>query len=254
MYLKRVNIYGIVFLLLSVSTLCAKSNAWNKLENVEMHPANAYHLKKHIDVLEMRSYYPGNKDFGYRPDIDIYVKPENKIDKKLLASFKKVKPNFSRKSNIAYPPDALGKTNRAFALYDDGKISRMNEISDVLQILEEIDTPAEAQLVLWLYAKHRKSLPKTLKGAKVVEVSPVSEKYRKVNKGYEILSKFNVYSTKPGTTFQSKSITASMLYHQTITIKSMINKKGKIVSFEQVQKSKITEEESTITSCASAME
>jgi hypothetical protein len=243
-----------VFIILSIGVLHAKSKTWKKLVNVERHIGKC-HLKKHIDVLEMRSYYPkSDRGFGYSSDINIYVKPENKIDKKLLSSFKKAKPNFSRKSNIAYPPDAVGKTNRAFVLYDNGKMSRMNEISDVIKVLGDIDTPAEAQLVLWLHAKYRISPPKTLKGAKVNSVYVFSEKYRKVPQGYEILSKYNVYATVPGTSISTQTFESSGIYNQVITAKSLINKKGKIVYFRQIHKSKIKEEESTVTSCASAIE
>jgi len=252
--MMRLKIYSVVFIVLHINMLYAGSMVWKKLDNIEMYSSEAYNLKKNVDVLELRSYYPKSDEFSYRPDIGIYVKPENKIDKKLLVSFKKAQPNFSTKSNIAYPSDALGKTNRAFVLYANGKISCINEISDVVKILGDIDTPTEAQLILWLHAKGRSSLPKTLRNAKVTEVSITSEKYRKVSQGYEVLSKYNIYANKPGTYISTQAFVSGVLYHQVITTKSLISKKGKIIYFRQISKSKIKEEESTLISLESAIE
>jgi len=246
--MKRLKIYSVVFIILSIGVLHAKSRTWKKMDNVEMHSATDYHLKKNIDILEIRSCRP--PEDGYRPDIKIYVKSKSVLGKKAIATFSRGKPNLSRKSNISFPPEHKGYTSRAFILYNNGKMSRMNEISDVIKILGDIDTPAEAQLVLWLHAKYRSSPPKTLKGAKVNSVYVFSEKYRKVPQGYEILSKYNVYATVPGTSISTQTFESSGIYNQVITAKSLINKKGKIVYFRQIHKSKIKEEESTNTTTA----
>ncbi len=49
-------IFTLGVLLLQSNLLQAKSNNWKKLEDVEMHPAKAYHLKPDVEVLEIRSY------------------------------------------------------------------------------------------------------------------------------------------------------------------------------------------------------
>ncbi len=164
--------------------------------------------------------------------------------KKRLSSFKKAKANFSRKSNIAYPPDARGKTSRAFVLYNDGKISRMNEISDVVKLMGTIDTAAEAQLVLYLHAVHRSKATKSLKGSKVHTVSVKENKIRAVSNGYEIETKYRVVATKKG----SRNEMSSIELYRDIVARSFVTKKGKIKRYKILSRSKIKEEKSTIIS------
>ncbi|WP_041672759.1 hypothetical protein [Sulfurovum sp. NBC37-1] len=73
----------------------------------------------------------------------------------------------------------------------------MNEIVDVIGYMGEIDTPAEAQLILWLHSKHE------------------GKQYRKTSKGY------------------GKIAEICEEYREVID-KAIVNKKGKIVSYKQV--------------------
>ena len=228
-----------------------EAGSWKKFESVEMrHDGSAYHLLNNVAVLEFRNYQKPYKASSFRPDITIEAK---KVSDKQIKRFRRAAPNFSRKSNIAYPPLYKESTNRAFVLYDDGKISRMNEISDVLKLMGTIDTPAEAQLVLWLNSQYRKKSKKTLRGSKVNTLTVMEEKVRKVSQGYEILTKYKCYATKKGTVEKGESYEYSIQLFQVVTAKSLISKKGKIKSYKIINRSKIGEEESTLTSCANVM-
>ena len=56
----------------------------------------------------------------------------------------------------------------------------MNTVKDVIGMLGEIDTPAEAKLVLWLNDKNRGISDENHK-----------DKYRKTSKGYAVISEYD---------------------------------------------------------------
>jgi len=228
----------------------AEGSAWKKLEYIEMQDGKTYHLQDNVSVLEFRNYKKPYKASSFRPDITIEVK---KVSEKEMKTFRRAAPNFSRKSNIAYPPKYKGDTSRAFVLYSDGKISRMNEIADVLKLMGTIDTPEEAQLVLWMHSQYRKKAKKTLKGSKVNSVTVTEEKARKVSNGYEFISKYTLYATKKGSEEEGESYSFSIQLFQVVTVKSLVSKDGKIKSYKIISRSKIGEEESMLTSCANVM-
>lgn len=95
----------------------------------------------------------------------------------------------------------------------------MNEIVDVVEYMGEINTPAKAQLILWLHGKRE------------------GTKYRKTSRGYEMLIEYEwigpeIHRTGAGgiAEFCNKVGKA--------TDRAIINKKGKIVSYQQIWRSK----------------
>ena len=139
-----------------------------------------------------------------------------------VKNFNKLTPILSDQTNIRKftfcdPNGCVEHVGNAFMIANDGKLWKMNEIVDVLGFMGEVDTPAEAQLLLWLYSK------------------PEGSKYRKTFKGYEVLIKREkTYPSDKG----DKSIGEFCEEWRIVTDKAIINKKGKIVSYKQVGISK----------------
>ena len=77
----------------------------------------------------------------------------------------------------------------------------------------EIDTPAEAQLILWIHSKHG------------------GTKYRKTSKGYEIIIKY--YKSYPSDA-GDKTIAEICEESREVIDKAIVGKKGKIISYKQV--------------------
>lgn len=84
------------------------------------------------------------------------------IDKKKSTQFHSLKPKYSSKANMR---------NKGNAFYIDrkGKFWQMDMKEYVISLLGDIDTPAEAQLVLWLHkGQNGKKYQKTLNGYKIL--------------------------------------------------------------------------------------
>ena len=84
------------------------------------------------------------------------------FDAKTLKQFRNLKPKYSAKAN-------LKNKGNAFFIDDKGKMWQMDMIEDVISLLGEIDTPAEAQFVLWLHQnRNAKVYSKTSSGYKML--------------------------------------------------------------------------------------
>ena len=225
----------IVLIFLLITGVYAKSGKWKNIEPFNKHSANAYQLKEDIDVLEIRAYGIRSKYKTYHTSIGIYVKPKKELSKKLVKKFSKATLNSSRKGDIRIPPDFKGNISRGFILYKNGKIFRMNEMSDIISCLGEIDTAAEAQLVLWLHSQYS-GVKQTAKGKLSYRPAVLNQKYRKTEKGYEIVTKYTISHS------YSRSKWEWCNDEQNFTDRAIIDKRGKIVGFKQLSKSKIKSE------------
>ncbi len=172
---NSIQIFKIVLLILLITGLYGKDTKWKSLKRIYQYPTNAFHLKDDIAVMEIRRYgtYDNYKKHN-KPTIDMkfYKTPLKLLDSKLVKRFKNSVPNLSKSGNIHRTSKSSAEISNAFIIHNSGNILGMNEIVDVIDFMGEIDTPAEAQLILWLYSKRE--------GAK----------YRKTSKGYEIIIKY----------------------------------------------------------------
>ena len=228
----------ILSLLFSIS-LYAKEAKWHNLKKINSYKSDDYHLREDVIALEIRTYddIDNYKKPAYIP-VSIYSKSLNSIDKKLVKYFHDASPDFSRKGDIRKVPDLKGDKTRAFMLKKDNVVYRMNEISDVVYALGEIDRPAEAYLVWWINSKY--SGIKDIKKWKSAN-SPVvkSSKYRQTSQGYEMIIKYVISR-------EYDKNNEFCIDSQNFTDKIIVDKNGQIVYFKQLNKSKMKTECSAI--------
>ncbi len=210
------QIFKIVLLILLTTGLHAKDAKWQDLKRIYKYPASAFHLKDDIAVMEIRRYgtYDNYKKHN-KPTIDMkfYKTPLKLLDSKLVKRFKNSVPNLSKSGNIHRTSKSSAEIFNAFIIDNSGKILNMNEIVDVIGFMGEIDTPAEAQLILWLHSKREGS------------------KYRKISKGYEIIIKYEKsYPSNKG----DGKIAEFCEEIREITDRAVVSKKGKIISYKQL--------------------
>jgi len=177
------KIFKIVLLLLLVSGVYAKSAQWQNLKPLKQYPSNTYTLIEGVEYLEVRKYVwhsPHKVDKNsYHVVMSAYKTPLKSFKSKKVKKFKALAPNFTKEANIREIGHCLmsGCTfsrSNGFMIDKDGKMWRMNEVSDVVKYLGIIDTPAEIKLVLWLNNEaHDK------------------DKYRKTSNGYTVISEYD---------------------------------------------------------------
>jgi len=208
-----VQIFKIAFLVLLVTGAQAKSIKWQKLQPVNLYSASAFHLKESVECLEMKMCMmdaKGNKCVNKSFTIvGICPEPPKSFNAKLIKRFKKLHPKKSPKDNIRKetPP---GSITNGFVLDRKGTIWRLNEVKDILDVLGTIDTPAEAQFVLWLHG------------------GDPAKSYRKTSKGYEVLAEKKTLSP----------CNDDKDYEEIFIYKIQINSKGKISGKKLVKHSK----------------
>ena len=206
------------------------STAYGVVRAFDSYESSDYHLKDDVIALEIKTYSSKN---GYKKSIDtpisIYTKP---ISSKLLKYFHNASPDFSRKGDIRNPPDYKDYKTRALMPKKDNVVYRMNEISDVINALGEIDRPAEAYLVWWMHSKYsgRKDT-KNWKNANRPLVQ--NRKYRKTSQGYEMVIEYSISRNYDKSDYESCDIS------QKFTDKVIVDKHGQIIYFKQLNKSKI---------------
>ena len=235
---NRYNIFTIfLFLLLFAIEIDAKEADWHTLKSVTTeyygaYKSEDYHLHEDVVALEIRTY--GSSD-GYQKvkniPIKIHTVPLKLLDKKISQRFRNAPPNLSTKDEIRNPPDFKGDKSRAFVLKKSGEVFRMNEISDVIGFLGEIDRPAEAYLVWWMHARYS-GKKDTQKWESSYEPLVKSHQYRQTSQGYELLISYSI-ARSYGRNFE----VCEDVQH--FTDKIIIDKKGKMIYFQQTQKSKI---------------
>ncbi len=210
------QIFKIVLLTLLVTGLHAKDAKWQKLKALYKYQTSAFHLKDFISVMEIRCYstYDNYKKYN-KPTIKMkfYKTPLKLLDSKLVKRFQNSAPNLSKSGNIHRTSKSSVEISNAFIIDNSGSILKMNEIVDVIGFMGEIDTPAEAQLILWLHNKRE------------------GTKYRKTSKGYEVIIKYGKsYPSDKG----DKKIAEICEEYREVTDKAVINSKGEIISYKQV--------------------
>ncbi len=176
------QIFKIVLLILLATGLHAKDAKWQKLKSLESYSGNAYTLKEGVEYFEIREYFNHRQS---KKDKNIYIvritthrTPLKSFDPKIVKRFRDSQPNLSTQTNIRKWIKSYDRSkSNGFMIDDHGKIWRMNTTKDVIEMLGEIDTPAEAKMILWLNDEYR-----------TVSDGNYKDKYRKTSKGYTIIS------------------------------------------------------------------
>ena len=203
------KIFKIVLLFTLIIGLQAKDIKWNTLESLEEYsylPETNFHLKDNVQLLKIVW-----EENGKRHRMNIWRKSDRVMNKKKSKQFHKLKPKYSPKVNMR-------NSGNAFFIDQNGKFWQMDMIEDVIMLLGDIDTPAEAQLVLWLYEdRNAIKYSKTSNGYKLL-----AEKY----KGKKCYLDEVFISTKGK--FSSKRLTRGC---QKIAKKKMV--KNKYIKYER---------------------
>lgn len=216
------QIVKIVLWIVLVTGVQAKDIKWQELENIYKYSASNFHLKDDVSVMEIRRYdtYDNYKKYT-KPTIEMkyYKTPLKLLDARLVKRFKSATPNLSKNGNIHRTSNTSPEISNAFVINNDGSILKMNEIADVVGYMGEIDTPAEAQLILWLHGKRE------------------GTKYHKTSKGYEVMIEYEWVG--PAKERTGAGGIAEFCYKVgKARDRAIINKKGKIVSYRQMWRSK----------------
>ncbi len=216
------KIFKIVLLVLLITGVHAKGAKWQELKALKEYPVNAYKLKEGVEYLEIRNYIKGNKDKRYNikkygVTVSMQRTPLKSFSPKMVKKFKALSPNLSKQTNIKSSTFCLmsgcvSQISNGFMIDSHGKMWRMNMVKDVIGMLGEIDTPAEAKLVLWLNDKNRSTSDENYK-----------DKYRKTSKGYTVISEYD-----------NSIMNFGECGHFTYRIN--INKKGKITGKKLLKK------------------
>ena len=202
MYMLRI----ILFSLLLFTSVHASGTKWQKLKPVHLYLPSAFHLKTDVKCLVMKTCMTKvnkkvceGKSFT---SVNICKTP-------LIKRFQKLEPKAGKEDNIRKKVLPNSITN-GFGLDEKSTIWRLNEVEDILNVLGEIDTEAEAQFALWLYGK------------------PEAKRYKKTKNGYEMrIERENILPC------DGKSD-----YKETVLYQTSVNKKGKIGEMKLLKRTK----------------
>ncbi len=200
------QIIKIALLILLVTGAYAKSEKWEKLYSVvdRAYTLDDYHFKKPIKCLELRSYSidPKTRKRTDQSFVALVSVCSSSLSSRTLKRFRKIDPGLSKKGDIRRGKNPRDVIN-AMVIDGEGKLWRMNEIVDLIDLMGEIDTPAEAQMVLWLNGENE------------------AERCRRSSKGYEMIVEEHKFSGKNGYTEFVETFT----YQITINPKAKISRK-----------------------------
>ncbi len=197
------QIIKIVLLALLSTGVYAKSEKWEKLHSVvdRAYTLGDYHFKKPIECLELRSYSidPKTRKRTDQSFVALVSVCSSSLSSRTLRKFRKIDPALSEKGDIRREKNPRDVIN-AMVIDSEGKMWRMNEITDLIDLMGEIDTPVEAQMVLWLNGENE------------------AERCRKSARGYEVIVEEHRYSGKNG----------FVDFVETFTYQTMVGPMGKI--------------------------
>ncbi len=168
--LKIFKIVLLVLVMVSVGSE-AKDVKWQKLKALHnYYSASDFNFREDVAAMVIKSYYIYDKHPKYIDkgiNMKFYKTPFNLFDTKVIKKLYSATPNISKTGNIHKTSNIIAN---AFIIDCRGNILKMNEIVDVIGFMGKVDTPAEAQLILWLYSK------------------PEGIKYRKISNGYTVIA------------------------------------------------------------------
>ncbi len=177
--------------------------------------ANDIHPSENVKCMEIRSYEvnPNKQQSNHKWTIHMTwcSEPISGIDPIVVKKFRTAKPMSTKEGNIG------GQTSdrliNGFIIDKNYKVWKMDEVKDIITQLGEIDTPAEARLILW------------------IDGHTNANHYYKTPKGYEITYMYETTDNEckgcPGTT--------RCVEKKEVTEKALVNKKGEIVSRKKLK-------------------
>ena len=172
------QIFKAVLLLLLITGSYAKDAKWQTLKSLYDYSESAYELKDGVEYLELREYtrVKDSKEKMRHAETAFVMsrRPLSDFPPSKVKKFNKLTPILSKQTNIrkftSCSPNGCGEhVGNGFMIASDGKLWKMNEIADVWNYIEKIDTPAKIQLALWLNGKR------------------YGTRYRKVANGFEVI-------------------------------------------------------------------
>lgn len=154
------KIFKIVLLVLVMTGLYAKETKWHASETIQMYTlaqSRVFHLKDHVKYLKIQWEENGKNKYMTIRRVTL-----DDFDARTVKQFRNLRPKYGKNANMK-------NKGNAFFIDDKGKMWQMDMIEDVISLLGDIDTPAEAQLVLWLHQnRNAKVYSKTSSGYKML--------------------------------------------------------------------------------------
>ena len=172
------KIFKILLLLLVLSEIQANASQWQLLQHLSDYSGSCFKLKKGVVYLELREYTRDkkSKETMRHTETPLVISHAllNSYPVSKVRRFKKLSPVLNSKTNIRKFTycDYLGCVEHianGFAIDNNDRLWKLNEIKDIWNYIKKIDTPAKIQLALWLNGKHS------------------GTRYRKVTNGYEVI-------------------------------------------------------------------
>lgn len=211
------KVYTLSLTFLMLTGLYAKESKWHTLKPIDQYHVSDFTLKKNLGYLEIRQYLIDEhhklKKSSYQTLWSFYRMPLKSFGSKKVKIFRKLPPRLLESSDIVlhdFEDGGIGcyYAYNGFAINKDGKMFRMNRIKDIIGFFGDIDTPAEAQVVLKLHNKHR------------------GKGYRKTSQGYNIMIE---YTEEYG---DSQSYCKKLKYF------AKISKQGKVTKYKLISSHK----------------
>ncbi len=171
----------IILLILVLSGVQANASKWKELQSLYDYSGSSCELKNGVQYLELREYTWVKKPKESMRHTETPFVINNALLNSFPASkvkqFKKLSPLLNSKTNIrkfSYCNDerCVEHIGNGFAIDNNGRLWKLNEIKDIWNYIKKIDTPAKIQLALWLNGKHE------------------GERYKKVSGGYEVIIEY----------------------------------------------------------------
>ena len=230
--------FKIVLLALLLTGVYGKGVKWQVLKSLNEYPASAYTLKEGVSYFEIREYMKQNSKYNTKKHKIVFSAYTRSLDSyvsSVRTKFRRQLPSITKKTNMRKITKKLRSGAyeyvicNGFMIDSDEKIWRMNTTKDAIEMLGEIDTPAEVQAVLWLNKKYE------------------ANSYRKTSKGYEVRIKYGNTSNKCGDivtiTKKGKIVNYRSLKQKTKTKKHTVKGLGKtkILSVKEKKALKIEE-------------
>ena len=172
-----------LFLAIPVAILADNLMEYKKLKAIGAYKSSEYNLSSTIKYMEVRLYniqtIRGQKKFISPNYKTITAIKSSNISNELIAKIKKYPPIFTYLSNIHSSGMCVmsgcgHNKGNAFIVDTHNKVWKMDEVSDVLNYLGDIDTEAELRLLLWLKS-----------------IKYENSKYRKIKDGYEVIVEYD---------------------------------------------------------------
>ncbi len=160
------KLFKIMLLVALAMGLYAKDTKWKKLKPVDSYLASAFHLKENVSYMEIRRYRAKKSKKAFEVTA-LYRTPLENYPQDVIGKFNKLTPKYSSKADIG------SSYGNAFFIDIEGKMFQMDMRKDIVSLLGKIDSPAEAQLILWLNNYEQ------------------GQYYRKIAKGYETKRTFS---------------------------------------------------------------